>query len=257
MSKIVLILLIVLFAFEISANTVEVQSWFYGDKVDHKPLTFQEVMELEQKPGTLSHLPQVNASAPPKHPNIDGIPGESPAIGPNDAHVRLYVFSDFQCPNCMRAAEPLKYLVKEMNGKLQVVFKHYPLPSHKRAEPAARASLAAARQGLFWEYHDELWLNMRYLTDGHLKQYAEKVGCNVEQWETDFNSEAIAQQVKYETNLGEKIGVHGTPAFMIGNRLESGWGSISFIQQDVNRALSKGHIEKNEFCNFEGYPCNA
>ena len=143
----------------------------------------------------------------------------------------------------MRASEPLKYLVKEMNGKLQVIFKHYPLPSHKNAEVAARgandliskkekfqnhffllASLAAAKQGLFWEYHDHLWNNMRHLSESQLKKYAKIVGCDMNKWEEDFNSKQVKDQVEYERDLAVKIGVKGTPAFVVGGKVSTGWG---------------------------------
>lgn len=52
-------------------------------------------------------------------------------MGPNNAPVKIYVWSDFQCPNCMRAVEPLKYLSRKYSKDLQVIFKHKPLPSHK------------------------------------------------------------------------------------------------------------------------------
>lgn len=144
-----------------------------------------------------------------------------------------------------------------MNGQVQVIFKHYPLPNHKLAKGAAIASLAAAKQGKFWEYHDELWNNMRYLSPAHLKNYAIKVGCNVEEWEKDFNSEEIKNQVEYEADLAVKLGITGTPAFVVENDVSTGWGSLMMIKSDVDRKLKKGYIDKKGFCNYEGYPCNA
>ena len=144
-----------------------------------------------------------------------------------------------------------------MNGQVQVIFKHYPLPTHRMAKGAAIASLAAAKQGKFWEYHDELWNNMGYLSPAHLKNYAAKVGCDVEQWEKDFNSEEIKQQVEYETQLSGKLGITGTPAFVIGGKVSVGWGSVMMIKNDVEILLRQGSISKDGFCNYEGYPCNA
>lgn len=144
-----------------------------------------------------------------------------------------------------------------MNGQVQVVFKHYPLPTHKLAKGAAIATLAAAKQGKFWPYHDELWNNMRYLSPAHLKNHALKVGCDIEQWEKDFNSEELKEQVEYEAALAEKLGMTGTPAFMIENEQNTGWGSLMFIKSDVERILKRGYIEKQGYCNYQGYPCNA
>ena len=68
---------------------------------------------------------------------------------------------------------PLKQLIKdpEVGSRVKVVFKHFPLGFHKQAEPASRASIAAMKQGKFWEFHDKCFANQRALTEENFKKF--------------------------------------------------------------------------------------
>lgn len=79
-------------------------------------------------------------------------------VGPAGAKVQIVEFSDFECPYCVRAYPTVKQIMKDYEGKVQVYFKHFPLTQiHPNAQKAAEASLCAADQGKFWEYHDKLF----------------------------------------------------------------------------------------------------
>ncbi len=80
-----------------------------------------------------------------------------PARGPADAKITVLIYSDFECPFCARA-EPTLAKVRETYGKdVKFVFRHYPLPFHAAARPAAAATACANEQGLFWQLHDHLF----------------------------------------------------------------------------------------------------
>src|SRR5690606_9606075 len=67
---------------------------------------------------------------------FQGVAGPSPAFGNPNAPVKVFVWSDFQCPNCARVVEPLKYLARKFPDDVLVVFRHNPLPTHKKASYA-------------------------------------------------------------------------------------------------------------------------
>ena len=91
---------------------------------------------------------------------------------------------------------------------------------HPNALPAAKAAVAAGKQGKFWEMHDILFQNNRELGMDKLKEYAGKIGLNVEQWEKDFNSPDVQQQIDREMAEGRSVDVSGTPTFFVaGKRL--------------------------------------
>ncbi len=150
--------------------------------------------------------------------------GNSFVKGPNNAPVKIYEFSDFQCPFCSRGANSVDQVIKKYGDKVQVVFKAYPLPFHKEAEPAHRAAIAAGKQGKFWEMHDKLFATQKSFKGGDIDAlmagYAEELGLNMDKFKKDYNDPAVAKQVKDEMAQGSKVGVRGTPNFFInGTRL--------------------------------------
>jgi protein-disulfide isomerase len=147
--------------------------------------------------------------------------GNSPFKGAEDAKVVITEFSDFQCPFCARATPLLDQMVKEYPQDVKLVFKQFPLTSiHPLAMGAAKASLAAAKQGKFWEMHDELFANSRALQPDKLKEYAEKLGLDVAKFEADMKLPEIDQQVRNEMKQAASAQVTGTPTiFVNGKRL--------------------------------------
>jgi protein-disulfide isomerase len=202
--------------------------------------------ELERTPGLTPVLPLVKAKAPPAVEGLAGKPGESPAMGPDDAIVKVFIFSDFQCPVCRRAVEPMKKLARTFPEDVQVIFKHHALPSHSRAEPAARASLAAFRQGKFWEMHDKMFDNQQALDDATLRAQAIALGCDGAQYDKDLADSALAEQVAYESAQAQAIEAQGTPAYIINGDLTVGWGSYLGVESQVRRAIDEAKKLQNE-----------
>lgn len=195
--------------------------------------------DLEHNPGATPALPQVASKPGPKAPELAGEPGPSPAMGPDTAKVKVFVFSDFQCPVCKRAVEPTKQVVRLHPGEVQIVFKHNALEMHPRATEAAAASLAAFRQGKFWEYHDALFADQRHLEDEHLVARAQALGLDLERFDEDRNDPAIRAQIVYERQVAERLEARGTPAFFINGARTVGWGSYGGFRGGVERALGQ------------------
>ncbi len=79
-------------------------------------------------------------------------------LGPTTAKVQIVEFSDFECPYCVRAYPTVKQILSEYKDQVRFYYMHYPLSQiHPNAQKAAEASLCAADQGKFWEYHDKLF----------------------------------------------------------------------------------------------------
>jgi protein-disulfide isomerase len=159
--------------------------------------------------------------------------GKSFTKGPNNAPVKIYEFSDFQCPYCNKANATIQQVVKKYDGKVQLVFKAFPLNFHKEAPAAHRAALAAGKQGKFWEMHDLLFENFRAFKGADMTTltagYAQQLGLNVEQFKKDLADPAIDAQVKAEMAEGSKVGVRGTPNFFVnGTRIVGAQGAPAF-----------------------------
>ena len=107
---------------------------------------------------------------------------------------------------------------------------------HGNAKEAAAASIAAYRQGKFWEYHDKLFQNQRSLQTGALVGYAEELGLDVIRFQEDMSAPMVAAQIDYERALAEKLGARGTPGFFINGTRLAGWGSYPGFKSMVDAA---------------------
>lgn len=113
-------------------------------------------------------------------------------------------------------------MLKQYPKSVKVVFKNFPLSSHKFAKKAAAAALAAECQGKFWEFHDELFKNYRNLNDKKINEIALKVGLNEAQFNTDRQNPATLGKIKRDYEEGQTIEVRGIPAvFMNGRRINN------------------------------------
>ena len=89
---------------------------------------------------------------------------------------------------------------------------------HPNALPASKAAVAAGKQRKFWEMHDIMFQNNRELSYDKLREYAGKIGLNVEQWERDFNAPDVQQQIDREMAEGRAAEVTGTPTFFVNGK---------------------------------------
>jgi protein-disulfide isomerase len=166
--------------------------------------------------------------------------GQSPTFGAKDAKVKIIEFSDFQCPFCSRAANTVNELKKIYGKKIQVAFKHYPLPMHQQAKPGSEASMCVNEQSTdkFWKYHDKLFANADKLDDESLKKYAKEVGANLDQFNKCFGEKKYAKLVEEDIEYGNRLGVRSTPTFFINGRVVSGAQPVENFREIIDEELS-------------------
>lgn len=150
----------------------------------------------------------------------------SPVRGPDDALLTVVVFGDFQCPFCARGFENVRQLERLYEGRLRVVYKHFPLPGHAAAIPAARATMAAGDQGKFWPFHDALYERGADFDEGDLEVIAKEIGLDVDRWRADLASKRHDAQIKADIQLGAGLRVDGTPTYFVNGRPVSGAQSV-------------------------------
>lgn len=159
-------------------------------------------------------------------------------LGPKDAPVEMVVFDDFECPYCGQAAPMLKQAQAAYPDKVKLVFKHFPLSFHKHALPAAKAGIAAQKQGKFWELHDLLFQNQKNLGGNMINDLAKKAGLNMDQFAKDMADPALDQQIKKDFVDGQQIGVRGTPSIFInGRRVQQ--RSLAAMRQMIEAELAQ------------------
>jgi len=165
-------------------------------------------------------------------------PGASPVKGNAAAKITIIEFSDFQCPYCRRGYETMEEVLKQYPNDVKVVFKHFPLPFHKEAEPAAKASWAAQQQGKFWEYHDELFKNQEKLGSDFYMTLAKQLKLDVDKFKKDMESEAATKQVKADNDIGQSNGIQGTPGFFVNGVAVKGAYPASHFKTIIDRWLT-------------------
>ncbi len=143
--------------------------------------------------------------------------------GPVDAPYTLVEYGDFECPFCARATGVARELKERFGDDLRYVFRHLPLPDvHPHAELAARAAIAAALQGRFWEMHDVLFGHQDELEYEDLAGYAAKIGLDVEKFLRDLGSDKTADRVRADVASAEASGARGTPTFFVNGHRHTG-----------------------------------
>ncbi len=165
-------------------------------------------------------------------------PGESPFRGPQNAKVVITEFSDFQCPYCARFQPIIKKIIDTYPNDVKHVFKNYPLSFHKDAKNAARAALAAGEQGKYWEMNKTLFENFRNLKEDKLKEYAQKIGLDMEKFNKSYES-PFETELKADKGEAAKAEVRGTPTiFLNGKRVKD--RSVEGLKKQIDEILKKG-----------------
>lgn len=165
------------------------------------------------------------------------------AAGPIDAPVVLVVFSDYQCPFCARWSEQtLPSMMEHVEaGDLRIEWRDVNVfgPASERA---ARASYAAALQGAFWEYHDELFADGERRSEGELSEealiaLADELGLATEQFTTDFAAKETVDVIAANQQFGLDLGATSTPVFILGGQPIVGAQPTEVFQETFQTAL--------------------
>ena len=159
----------------------------------------------------------------------------------NDSPITLVEYGDYECPYTGMAYPVVKELIRELgNDKICFVFRNFPLNEiHPHAQHAAEAAEASAAQNKFWQMHDYLFEHQKALDDGHLLEYAQKVGLkDIHKFKDDLARHVYAPLIEESLKSGVDSGVEGTPTFFInGKRYEDSFDLRTF-SETLQRYLS-------------------
>jgi len=166
--------------------------------------------------------------------------GESPVRGPDTAPITIVGFGDFACPFCAKGHETMQRIEEHYGDEVRMVHKHKPLPFHRFADPAARAAVAAQKQGKFWEFHDGLYALGPKFAPEDLRELAKQIGLDMQAFDADMSAPWAAERVEDDLALAMALGVNGTPAYFVNGRpLEGAYPEIHFrllIEEELERA---------------------
>ncbi len=135
-------------------------------------------------------------------------------------------------------------MLKKYPDKVKLVFKNFPIRSHKYAVKAAAAALAADREEKFWEFHDMLFENYNRLNDQKIKEIAGLLGLDETEFKKQQQSPAVTERIRQDYEEGIRIGVRGTPTvFINGKKLRD--RSMKSMETTIEKELQKSQ-EKSQ-----------
>lgn len=164
----------------------------------------------------------VTVITPIDRPLVDGR-----TMGNSDSPVVVEVYSDFQCPMCKIFSEETESQIAEnyvANGNVLYIYRHYPFLDDRTAgnesDQAANASMCAAEQDRFWDYHDILFANwdgenQGAFSDKRLIAFADTLGLDMDQFEECFRENRYKAEIDNDFTKGLQSSVTGTPTVFV------------------------------------------
>jgi protein-disulfide isomerase/uncharacterized membrane protein len=169
---------------------------------------------------------------------------DSHVLGPANAPVTLVEFADPGCPSCANQAPVIDQLLKKYPRQVRLVYRHFPLKSHKNSRMAAQAMEAAGEQGKFWEYHDILFKNYENESMPELLKYAKQLGLDMPKFQKEVESGKFADRVSEDRTDGEQLQVNRTPTLFINETYRFGPSSLEQLDAAVQQALQLAKASK-------------
>lgn len=166
--------------------------------------------------------------------NIEDVNNDAntPFVGAADAEKVVVEFYDYSCGYCHRLFPELKAVMAN-NGDVKFAFKPLTFVS-PISEYAARAALAANKQGKFIEMHNAMFEFGGQLTEAAIDEIAGKQGLDMEKYKADLNSQAVSDELAAVSELANKIQINGVPALVVnGKMVQTLDGSV--IQDALNK----------------------
>jgi protein-disulfide isomerase len=180
---------------------------------------------------------------PPATPPAAGGSVATPNGVASKGAVIIEEFGDYQCPPCGSLHPVLKTLKSEYGGRIQVVFRHFPLQFHNHALEASYAAAAAGLQGKFWEMHNLLYENQSVWSQvGDFRpiliNFASQIGLDIPRFTRDIDGLQVMTMVREDTQRANARGVNSTPTVFINDQLINAENlTIENLRKEINQRL--------------------
>jgi len=141
-----------------------------------------------------------------------------------DAKVTIVEFSEYLCPYCKRYVdETYIKIMADYGDKIRYIFRDFPIHGEKAIQ-IAQGAYCAGDQGKYWEYHDLLFEKQKELYKAEslketLCSFALELGLDESRFNSCLESNKFTKVIDNNFQLGQKVGVSGTPSFFINGKL--------------------------------------
>jgi protein-disulfide isomerase len=159
---------------------------------------------------------------------------DSPVAGNPNGDVSLVEFFDYNCPYCRRVAPLMADLVAGDPG-LRIVYKEWPILG-RNSEFAAKAALAAHRQGRHEAFHQALMAGKGTANEASAYEAAARIGLDLSRLKLEMEDPTIQQAIARNHDLARALRINGTPSFVVGNQVVRGATDLTTLQALIRRA---------------------
>lgn len=167
---------------------------------------------------------------------------ESNELKAPQAKVTIVEFGDFQCPACGASYPIVTQILKRYKGKVNFVFRHFPLPMHKNAPAAAEAAEAAGAQEKFFPMYDQLYSHQKEWGESmnpndYFIKYAKILGLDIDKFTKEVKGNVYAAKIQQDVNDGNALNVSATPTFYINNQIQTGFLGSEVFKTAIDDAI--------------------
>jgi len=154
------------------------------------------------------------------------------ALGRRTAPVLAILYSDYQCPFCRIEQARMRSFYRKNRTKVLWIFRHYPLPFHDNAMPAAEAAECAGSLNgntAFWQFTDAIFEGTGNFD---FPSIAKRLGIDAPAFRKCMNDHTMTVHIEAERDAGAAAGVSGTPTLFLLNK-KTGQGEMVIGAQDL------------------------
>jgi protein-disulfide isomerase len=159
----------------------------------------------------------------------------APVAGNPKGDITVVEFFDYNCGYCKKALPDLAAVI-QADKNVRVVLKEFPILS-KGSEEAAKVALAAKMQGKYWEFHQAMLNTQGQANEASALKVAEKVGIDMARLKKDIGSAEVKKEIDDTRALATKMGISGTPHFLVGDRVVA--GAPENLTEMINNNISE------------------
>lgn len=173
------------------------------------------------------------------------VPSGVPLVAGNpQGDVTVLEFFDYNCSYCRKMAPRLGELLGEDAG-LRLVYKEFPVLGPGSVF-AAKAALAAQKQGRYQAFHEALMQASGPLTQAEVLEIAQSMGLDTERLEADMKDPAIEEAIERNFALAQDLGIFATPSFVIDGQIHRGAADLDTLRGLIRQARreAKGNAAK-------------
>lgn len=187
----------------------------------------------------------LNRNSNTSNTNVDQsilVKSDSFKTGNGSEKVTVVEFADFQCPGCKVASPALERIASDYKGRVNLVYRHFPLAQHPYARETASFAEAAGAQGKFWEAYKLIFDTQdEWSNTADINQFITKFTSDLKLDETKvkdtMSSSKTAEKIQRDYDDGVKAGVNSTPTVFINGEKLSDFPTYELLKQKIEEKL--------------------